>query len=129
MRGKPLFPFAGIAVVALALMIGLSFIGVHQKEAILAGDADGGQTPATDVDTSDPMALGEQVYQASCVHCHGGNFEGMGVNLNGLADRYSKEEVLDIVQNGIPGTSMPGNLVPDADSRDAVAEYLLEVTK
>lgn len=129
MRGKPLLPFAGIAVVGLVLMIGLSLIGVNQKDARLASEGDVSQpTQEETADSSGPMALGEEVYKASCIGCHGASFESPMANLTGLADRYSKEEVVAIIKEGIPGTSMPGGLV-DEEKTDAVADYLLEATK
>ncbi|MCT8139696.1 cytochrome c [Anaerobacillus sp. CMMVII] len=129
MRGKPLYGYAAIAVVGLALMLVLSFIGVNQKDARLALEGEGEQPPQGPVDTTDPMALGEQAYKATCIGCHGASFESPMANLIGLGDRYSKEEVIAIINEGIPGTSMPGGLVKDAGEVEALAEYLLEATK
>lgn len=128
MRGKPLYAYAAIAVMGLALMVVLSFVGVNQKDARLALEGEEEQPAEQTVDTSDPMALGEQAYQASCIGCHGGNFDGPMASLQGLADRYSEDEVKAIIIEGIPGTAMPGGLVGQEDV-DALTEYLLEATK
>lgn len=130
MRGKPLYGYAAIAVVGLTLMLVLSFVGVNEKNARLALEGEGEQPPQQTVDTTDPMALGEQAYKATCIGCHGGNFDGPMGNLNGLGDRHSKDDIINIIVQGggadYPG--MPPGLV-DADKAAAIAEYLLEATK
>ncbi|MFN7251249.1 MAG: c-type cytochrome [Anaerobacillus sp.] len=127
MRGKPLYGYAAIAVVGLSLMIVLSFIGVNQKDARLALEGDGEQ-PQETVDTSDPMALGEQAYKSTCIGCHGGNFDGPVYSLQGLADKLSKEEVMSIIKEG-QGTGMPAFPNYDEAELSAIAEYLLETAK
>lgn len=127
MRGKPLYGYAAIAVVGLSLMIVLSFIGVNQKDARLALEGDGEQ-PQETVDTSDPMALGEQAYKSTCIGCHGGNFDGPMHSLQGLADKLSKEEVMSIIKEG-QGTGMPAFPNYDEAELSAIAEYLLESAK
>jgi cytochrome c550 len=131
MRGKPLYGYAAIGVVGLTLMLILSFVGVNQKDARLALEGEeGGQPPQETVDTTDPMALGEQAYKATCIGCHGGNFDGPMGNLLGLGERHTKDDIIHIILEGggadYPG--MPGGLV-DADKAAAIAEYLLEATK
>jgi cytochrome c550 len=125
MRGKPLYGYAAIAVVGLGLMIILSFIGVNQKDARLALE---GEQPQETVDTSDPMALGEQAYKSTCIGCHGGNFDGPMHSLQGLADKLSKEEVMSIIKEG-QGTGMPAFPNYDEAELSAIAEYLLEAAK
>ncbi|RXI99417.1 cytochrome c [Anaerobacillus alkaliphilus] len=131
MRGKPLYGYAAVAVVGLTLMLVLSFVGVNQKDARLALEGgEGGQPAQETVDTTDPMALGEQTYKTTCIGCHGGNFDGPMGNLQGLADRHTKEDIVNIILQGggtdYPG--MPAGLV-DAEKAAAIAEYLLEATK
>ncbi len=130
MRGKPLYGYATIGIVGILLMVVLSFVGVNEKNARLALEGEEGGQPAQEtVDTTDPMALGEQAYKNSCIGCHGGNFDGPMASLVGLADKYTLEEVKQIIIDGIPGTSMPGGLIPSQEQVDALAEYLLEATK
>ncbi len=130
MKGKPLFPFAAIAVVGLILMISLSFIGVYQKEERLALEGEDAveEQPTQDTaDTSDPIALGEQAYQATCIGCHGGSFDGPMGNLIGIGDRRSKEEIMTIIHEGGADYGLPGMpAFKDADA-EAIAEYLIEV--
>ncbi|QZT35475.1 cytochrome c [Caldalkalibacillus thermarum TA2.A1] len=52
------------------------------------------------------IAEGEAVVQQSCVSCHGENLEGgMGPSLHGITEKYTREELYDILVNGIG--SMP----------------------
>jgi cytochrome c550 len=128
MRGRPLFPYAGIAVVGLVLMIVLSLMGVNQKEARIALE---GEEPVQEqvADTSSPASLGEETYKSTCIGCHGGNFDGPMGNLNGLGDRRSKEDIIAILTEGGAEFGMPGMAAyPDVDA-EALADYLLEATK
>jgi cytochrome c550 len=128
MKGKPLFPYLGIAVVALVLMIGLSFIGVNQKDAKIALE---GEDPAQEqtAETSTPASLGEETYKTSCIGCHGGNFDGPVGNLQDIGDRRSKDEIITIINEGGADFGLPGMAAyPDVDA-EAIADYLLEATK
>mgnify|MGYP003367187625 CR=1 FL=1 len=73
----------------------------------------------TDVD---PM---EQVAKQRCGSCHGGNLEGNGgmPSLKGLSAKYSEEEILDIINNGIEGTAMRGGFVAGEEA-EKMAAYL-----
>ncbi len=65
----------------------------------------------------------EDIYQQSCIACHGDSYQGgVGPALTGVGDRLSKEEVADILVNG--KNSMPPGLVP-ADKAGEVAEWLI----
>lgn len=75
------------------------------------------------------MALGEQVYQQTCIGCHGGSFDGPMGNLIGIGDRRTKEEIIAIIHEGgadygMP--NMPGGLVSPEEA-EAITEYLIEV--
>ena len=131
MRGKPLLPYAVIAVVGLILMVGLSLMGVGQKEARIAAEADGGQQVADSGagDTSAVGSLGEQQYKATCIGCHGANFDGPMGNLNGIGDRRSKEEIVDIIVNGGADYGYPAMPAYKDNSNvdaEAITEYLIE---
>ncbi len=66
-------------------------------------------------------AQGEEVYQQSCVSCHGGNLEGgAGPALETVGSKYSKDEILNIIENG--KGNMPPNIV-QGEEADAVAEW------
>lgn len=70
----------------------------------------------------DPM---EKVAKQRCGSCHGGNLEGNGgmPGLKGMAEKYSEEEILDIINNGIEGTAMRGGFVAGEEA-EKLAEYL-----
>lgn len=71
---------------------------------------------------SEAVAQGEEIVQSNCISCHGENLEGAsGPSLHGVGDKYSEEELHDILVNGIG--SMPGGLA--SGNEDAVVQYLL----
>ncbi|GLY09290.1 cytochrome c551 [Bacillus badius] len=77
-------------------------------------DNDGGKETAS--------ADGEQVYKQSCMSCHGEKLEGqVGPALDKIGSKYSKDEILNIVENG--KGQMPPNVVK-GDDAEAVAEWL-----
>ncbi|QCR33634.1 cytochrome c551 [Lysinibacillus sp. SGAir0095] len=64
---------------------------------------------------------GEELVNANCISCHGGNLEGMG-NTPSLADvggRLSEEEIHDVIVNGRGG--MPKGLLQGEDAEAAAA--------
>ncbi len=57
------------------------------------------------------LARGEKLYRGSCGYCHGPQGDGgKGANLarQKLDKATSDEKLVNIIQNGIPGTEMPG---------------------
>lgn len=126
MRGKPLYPYAGIAIVGIAIMIVLSFVGVNQKDAALEGEEPAQEETA---DSTSPTSLGEESYQNTCIGCHGGNFEGPMASLVGIGERRSKEEIIAIIEEGGEEFGVPGMAAyPNVDA-EAIVDYLLEATK
>jgi cytochrome c551 len=83
------------------------------------------EAPATDEGTEETTAsAGEEVYQQSCLSCHGGNLEGgFGPALDKIGAEYSKDEILDIIHNG--KGQMPANVV-EGEEAEAVASWLAE---
>lgn len=84
---------------------------------------DEGTTEGADEAT---IAKGEEVVKQSCTSCHGGNLQGQGSAfpaLDKLGEKMSEEEILKIINEGIPGTGMPGGLVKGEDA-EAAAAYL-----
>ncbi|WNF37731.1 cytochrome c [Bacillaceae bacterium IKA-2] len=128
MRGKPLYPYAGIAIVGIALIILLSLVGVNQKDARIALEESGETAQEETMDSTTPVGLGEEIYQTSCIGCHGGNFDGPMASLMGLEERYTKEEIEKIISEGIDGTAMAAYDY-ETDELDALVDYLLEATK
>ncbi|KUP07222.1 cytochrome C [Bacillus coahuilensis m2-6] len=117
MNRNPIIPFLLIMVMGIGLVFFLSLEGLgNQGELAHEGEetTEGGETAAG----FDPEAH----YQSACIGCHGGNYEGgVGPTLIGVGDKYSAEELSDILING--KGAMPGNLVP-ADNVEAMVEWL-----
>ncbi|MFS1517888.1 cytochrome c550 [Bacillus sp. SCS-151] len=113
MNRNPLVPYALIAVLGIGLMLFLSFKGLGDAEKIALGE----EEPQEEVVQSP-----EEIYNGSCIGCHGGNYEGVaGPALLGVGDKLDLDQIKDILANG-KGTMPPG-LVP-ADQLDAMAEWL-----
>lgn len=65
---------------------------------------------------------GENIYKKSCASCHGEDLSGgAGPSLQNITDKYSKEDIKDIINNGI-GTMFPVNL-PD-EEQESLVEWL-----
>lgn len=124
MKGKPLIPFAIIAVLGIFLMISLSLIGQGQRAEMYADGEEGAEEI---VEFDDPIAAGEEIVQASCIGCHGQNLEGAsGPALTSLEGKYSAEEIANIVLNGTG--AMPAMPVNEVEA-DAIAQYLLSISQ
>jgi cytochrome c551 len=83
-------------------------------------DADNTDQPSGNGETA--SADGEAIFQQSCVSCHGKDLSGGGgPALTGVGDKYSEEEIQDIIVNGKGG--MPGGIVKGEDAQ-AVAQWL-----
>ena len=110
MNRNPLIPFAFIAVLGLGLMFLFSFVGLNQAKNI----ADGGTGGEVE------LLTGEELYQRSCIGCHGNELQGVAgpalVNL-----QLTEEEIKDVIVNG-QGT-MPGNLASPEEAA-VLAEWL-----
>ncbi|ADU29882.1 cytochrome c550 [Evansella cellulosilytica] len=124
MKGKPLYPFAVTAILGIALIVVLSFIGLDQSRDMAGEDNGGEETPQFD----DPIELGEYVYEQNCINCHGGDLAGVGSNpaINGLEGVKSEEEIVAIIHEG-PG-AMPA--FPQlGEEAEAVAQYILSFSE
>ena len=78
---------------------------------------DHGVTPAE-------IERGGQMYLASCATCHGPDGDGVaGANLTTGTFRRgtTDQELINIIRNGIPGTAMPPNNLPEAQAGLIVA--------
>ncbi|WP_110111369.1 cytochrome c550 [Bacillus sp. CGMCC 1.16541] len=118
MNRNPLVPFFLIMVFGVGLMFLLSFNGLDNAKQ-MADEAEGGK----ETETAD--ATPEEIYQQSCIGCHGDQYQGgVGPALKGVGDKLSQEEIADIVVNG--KGSMPGGLVP-AEKAEEMAAWLAEI--
>ncbi|WP_239587083.1 cytochrome c551 [Bacillus ectoiniformans] len=78
-------------------------------------------TEEAPAETADASA-GQEVYNKSCMSCHGGNLEGgMGPALDKIGADKSKDDILGVIKNG--QGQMPPNVVQGEDA-EAVAEWL-----
>src|SRR5881628_2065878 len=62
--------------------------------------------------TTGELARGQRLFEAHCARCHGmKGGGGTGANLSRPVLRYADDDqgVFSVVQDGIPGTEMPGN--------------------
>ena len=67
----------------------------------------GGGLPAFASGTS-PSSSGAQIYHEHCARCHGRNGEGSG-SVSGLRDTtLSRNDLISVVSEGIPETTMLG---------------------
>ena len=109
-----IMPYVLIFVMGIALMFGMSFIGLGNMKEIAAEQEGGAKTEET------ATASPEDIYKKSCIGCHGDQYQGgVGPALKGLP--ISQDEIKDILINGTPN-GMPGGLIPGQE--DAMAEWL-----
>ncbi len=113
-----IMPYVLIFVFGIALMFGMSFIGLgNMKE--MAAEKEGGGNKTEETATASP----EDLYKKSCIACHGDQYQGaVGPALKGMT--LSQDEIKDILINGTPN-GMPGGLVPGQE--DAMAEWLVNL--
>lgn len=90
------------------------------------GGSDDGDSGNNDGGSDNEVAsAGEEAYQNHCSNCHGGNLEGVsGPSLETVGDKFSADEIEDIIENGRGGMK-PMPSVPD-DDRAAIAEWLAD---
>lgn len=77
--------------------------------------------------TADDLARGKRIYVAQCALCHG--IEGVGgrgpsLNLPSLRRAADTAAIARIIQNGLPGTDMPGFWNLSESEARLVAEYV-----
>lgn len=104
-------------VLGVLTMLLLSFKGIGDSRELAAqSEGDGEQTEQV-------AASPEEIYQSSCIGCHGDQYQGSGSapGLTGVGERLSPEEIEDVVVNG--RNAMPGGLVPPEQAGE-MAEWL-----
>jgi|SRR5690625_4563714 len=92
---------------------------------LLAGCSGNSQSKDTELGgQSASSETGDDIYKKSCATCHGGELEGVsGPSLVSIGDKYSQEDIKDIINNG-KGNMFPVNL--PADEIDALVDWLTE---
>ncbi|MFS0635850.1 cytochrome c550 [Mesobacillus foraminis] len=120
MNRNPIIPFVLIMVFGIGLMFLLSFKGVGDSKE-MAKEQEGGGENTEEVADASP----EELYQQSCIGCHGDQMQGVsGPALKTVGSKYSKDEIQEILVNGLPG-GMPGGLV--TGNEEKVAQWLSEM--
>jgi putative heme-binding domain-containing protein len=109
MRAKQILGTAALTAMALAIALGAG--------GRLAAQEGHGVTPVD-------LERGGQAYLSNCTTCHGPNGDGVtGVNL--FSGQFRKattdEDLVNIIEHGIPGTPMPPFNFRDAQARQIVA--------
>lgn len=119
MNRNPIIPFVLIMVVGVVAMFLISFKGVGDHKDLVA-ELEGGGESTEETASATP----EELYQKSCIGCHGQQYEGgVGPALTGVGDHLSEEEIVDILTNGIG--SMPGGLAAGKEAE--MAAWLMEL--
>jgi cytochrome c550 len=122
MKKNPVIPYGIIAILGILTMIILSFVGVNQEEQIEQAHKNGGEQQEDG--GAAEVVKPEEFVKTNCISCHGADLSGgVGPSLQQVGGKYSKEELKEIVMNGIEGTSMPG-LVENEAQAEAIAEWL-----
>lgn len=102
-----------------------SFLAVLTLAACGGGgsdDSDESTTSTNDSSSFDADAA-EEIFNQSCVSCHGQDMTGgTGPDLTKVGDELSEDEIHDIVENGKDG--MPGGLVQDDADLDNLVKWL-----
>jgi cytochrome c oxidase cbb3-type subunit III len=99
--------------VALALSVGMSVRPFAQQQAQHAGE----YTPAD-------IQYGATVYAAQCTQCHGptgDQIAGVDLRSGRFRNAASDDDLRRIVTQGIPGTSMPGRRLDNAEITGIIA--------
>jgi len=105
-------------------LVAILFGTVLALGACGGGDDDADDNATQDEGTVD-TAAGEEVYKNSCASCHGGDLSGeSGPALDKVGDKYTADEIEDIVENGTGG--MPAQSQVSDDDRADVANWLAD---
>lgn len=116
------------AVLSLALMSGC---GASTDEEGQQGAEDGDtaveeEAPEEGGAAQYDEAAAQEAYAGSCAACHGGNLEGSaGPSLEQVGTKYSEEEILDIINNGIGSMPPQGDAV-DEEAKEDLAAWLAD---
>ncbi|MGP4072503.1 c-type cytochrome [Piscibacillus sp. B03] len=116
MKKNLIMPYVLIATLGLVTMIVMGGVGLAQMDQ---AEGEGGNEG-----TLDPAEL---VEQNNCISCHGADLSGSGnaPGLNDVGDRFDKEELVDIINNGVEGSNLMTGDYANAEEAEVIAEWLL----
>lgn len=119
-------------VIGLVLILGLAACGGGNENGGNESSMNEESTNNSSDKTSEPSgefdAEGARAtYEANCLSCHGENLQGkVGPGLTAVGSTYSKDEILNIIQNG--KGQMPGNILRgDTEKEENVAKWLADM--
>lgn len=119
---RHILPFAIIAIVGIFAAVIVYYIGVSQREDIRLAEENGEEV--VEENGGETTTDAESIYASSCASCHGADLTGgVGPDLTTVGSKLSKEEIEDIINNGI-GSMPPGLVGPEEAT--VLAEWLSE---
>lgn len=114
MAVNPIKVFLSIFAFGLGLALILGFMGLQESQQAQEGDQADQNAVALDIPAS----------MQGCLDCHGQSLEGaFGPALTNL--ELSKEEIIDILQNGI--RIMPAQTHLSPEQMEEIADYLVNL--
>ncbi|EJL46863.1 MULTISPECIES: cytochrome c551 [Brevibacillus] len=115
MKRIPLF------TVAAVLAFSLSACGGGNQQTQPPAEKPATETPSTTAPSgSYDAATAEALFKNTCAGCHGQSLEGaVGPNLQKIGSQLSKEQILEVLNNG--KGSMPPGLVKGTDAENIAA--------
>lgn len=103
----------------------LFFLTVFPAILLMGACGAGGDHSDSSDTNNESAGNAEDLYQESCIGCHGQNLEGSsGPGLQEVGAKYTESEIEDIINNG-RGSNMPGGLVNEKEA-EALAQWLSE---
>ena len=105
------------------LILSLGLVGCSGEESNKENEKENVETKTETTALSDKA---QELYNQKCANCHGKNLEGIvGTELTTTGSKFTEEQLLDIIVNGIEKTTMPGGLL-EGEEAEAVAKWLAE---
>lgn len=86
--------------------------------------------PLSVIAQEDSVAAGEKLFVAHCARCHGvGGTGGEGPSLRSPQLRHAADDeaLVTVIQDGIPGTSMPDNWMLSVEQARQIAAYVRSI--
>ncbi|WP_134683527.1 cytochrome c551 [Brevibacillus migulae] len=119
------FVAAGALTVALSACGGGNNNQAQQPSGQPATETPATETPpATGGNATYDAAAAEAAFKNKCASCHGQNLEGMvGPNLTAVGSKYSRDQILEIIEKGKGG--MPPGMATGTDA-EALASWLAD---
>ncbi|GAA0443174.1 cytochrome c-550 [Lentibacillus halophilus] len=133
MKKNPIMAYGLIAGLGIVLVIIVSVVGLNQQQAKDEQNGEEKQGEEQQQDESqdngsggggETTANGEEIFKSNCASCHGSDLSGgMGPSLKTVGNKYSKDEIKQVIKDGFPDAGMQPGIVKGKEA-DAVAEFL-----